>query len=103
MLKILRALSPNDVVILDPTNEKHQTQMLDQMVDEILVARGFDDPNRRKTLQLRREVDDKVPQIFYFKSSIDNSDDEYELLPVCAFASSYEQAVTLLYVTYCWE
>lgn len=75
-----------------------------KMLSEVLRQFGFETAEAQASVRLKPEyTGDDMPRFWYFESVNKVKEDEMRLISVSAWAWSYEQAVTLLYVTYCWE
>lgn len=98
-IAIMRA-SERGLSIYDPSS----IGGLSKMLDEVLRQFGFETAEAQASVRLKPEyTGDDMPRFWYFESVNKAKEDEMRLISVSAWASSYEQAVTLLYVTYCWE
>lgn len=75
-----------------------------KMLSGVLRQFGFETAEAQASVQLKCDFPGTGGAKFWYFESIDGcEEDTRRLLTAAVFASSYEQAVTLLYVTYCWE
>lgn len=75
-----------------------------KMLNEVLRQFGFETAEAQASMRLKCDFPGTGGAKFWYFESIDGcEEDTRRLLAAATFASSYEQAVTLLYVTYCWE
>lgn len=99
MLMIMRSTEAG-LSIMNPATLSGTVKML----SEVLRRFGFDTPEAQASMRLKPEYSDcDAPRFWDFESINGSEEDEHRVRTVSVWASSYEQAVTVLYVTYCWE
>lgn len=75
-----------------------------KMLGEVLRRFGFESGEAQSSMRLKCDFPGTGGAKFWYFESINGcEEDARRLLTAATFAASYEQAVTLLYITYCWE